>query len=178
MENIGKTFYRENGPIPNFDLLTHSGDSVCLNELLDGKDALVLGVYQIGSPNSQQQYNEFKLLMESEHNIAIAQLATGNNVRLIDLDFHATIVNGSWPLLMDIGDSDIASQFPTGSGDAILIIDKSGTISWLNPSFAGKDEIIEELNKINWWNWEKEKIIRNQHIFSNELTLESLKNIL
>ncbi|MEE3134268.1 MAG: hypothetical protein VX277_00460 [Candidatus Thermoplasmatota archaeon] len=148
MENIGKTFYRENGPIPNFDLLTHSGDSVSLNELLDGKDALVLGVYQIGSPNSQQQYNEFKLLMESEQNIAIAQLATGNNVRLIDLDFHATIVNGSWPLLMDIGDSDIASQFPTGSGDAILIIDKSGTISWLNPSFAGKDEIIEELEKV------------------------------
>lgn len=148
MENIGKTFYRENGPIPNFDLLTHSGDSVSLNELLDGKDALVLGVYQIGSPNSEQQYNEFKLLMESEQNIAIAQLATGNNVRLIDLDFHSTIVNGSWPLLMDIGNSDIASQFPTGSGDAILIIDKSGTISWLNPSFAGKDEILEELDKV------------------------------
>ena len=40
------------------------------------------------------------------------------------------------------------------------------------------DEIIEELNKINWWNWEKEKIIRNQHLFSNDVTLESLKNIL
>ncbi len=148
MENIGKTFYRENGPIPNFDLLTHSGDSVSLSELLEGKDALVLGVYQIGSPNSEQQYNEFKLLMESEQNIAIAQLATGNNVRLIDLDFHSTIVNDSWPLLMDIGNSGIASQFPTGSGDAILIIDKSGTISWLKPSFAGKDEILEELDKV------------------------------
>ena len=84
IENIGKTFYRDNGPVPNFDLLTHSGDSVSLDELLDGNDALVLGVYQIGSPNSQQQYNEFKLLMESEENIAIAQLATGNNVRSID----------------------------------------------------------------------------------------------
>jgi len=40
------------------------------------------------------------------------------------------------------------------------------------------DEIIAELNKINWWNWETERIIRNQHIFSNEVTLESLKNIL
>lgn len=40
------------------------------------------------------------------------------------------------------------------------------------------DEIIAELNKINWWDWEKEKIIRNQHIFSNDVTLESLKNIL
>ncbi|HJM44974.1 MAG TPA: hypothetical protein QF644_03385 [Candidatus Poseidoniaceae archaeon] len=148
IENVGKTFYRENGPLPNFDLLTHSGDSVSLGELLDGKDALVLGVYQIGSPNSQQQHNEFKLLMESEQNIAIAQLATGNNVRSIDLDFHSTIVNGSWPLLMDIGEGEIASQFPTGSGDAILIIDKSGTISWLKPSFAGKDEIIEELDKV------------------------------
>ncbi len=148
IENIGKTFYRENGPVPNFDLLTHSGDSVSLSELLDGKDALVLGVYQIGSPNSLQQYNEFKLLIESEDNIAIAQLATGNNVRSIDLDFHSTIVNGSWPLLIDVGDGDISSQFPTGSGDAILIIDKSGTISWFKPSFAGKDEISEQLDKV------------------------------
>ncbi|MBK00799.1 MAG: hypothetical protein CMB48_07645 [Euryarchaeota archaeon] len=148
IENVGNTFYRENGPVPDFDLLTHSGDSVSLSELLEGKDALVLGVYQIGSPNSQQQYNEFKLMMESEQNIAIAQLATGNNVRLIDLNYHSTIVNGSWPLLIDVGDGDIASQFPTGSGDAILIIDKSGTISWFKPSFAGKDEIIEELDKV------------------------------
>jgi len=148
MENIGNTYYRENGAVPNFDLLTHAGDSVSLNELLDGKDALVLGVYQIGSPNSVQQYNEFKLLIESKPDIAVAQLATGNNVRLIDLDFHSSIVNGSWPLLMDTSDGEIASQLPTGSGDAILIIDKSGTISWLKPSFAGKDEIIEELNKV------------------------------
>ena len=36
----------------------------------------------------------------------------------------------------------------TASGDAIVIIDKSGTISWYKPSFAGKDEISEQLNKV------------------------------
>ena len=66
------------------------------------------------------------------------------------LDFHSTIVNGSWPLLIDVGDGDIASQFPTGSGDAIVIIDKSGTISWYKPSFAGKDEISEQLKNVGY----------------------------
>ena len=148
IENIGNTYYRDNGTIPDFDLLTHSGDSKSLKELLDGKEALILGVYQIGSPNAIQQHNEFKLLLESNKEISIAQLATGNNVRTIDLDFHAELVNNSWPLLLDHSDGKIASQLPTGTGDAVLIIDKSGTISWLKPGTAGKDEINEELNKV------------------------------
>jgi hypothetical protein len=148
IENIGDTYYRQNGPVPEFDLLTHSGDSISLNELLDEKDALVLGVYQLDSPNSHQQFNEFMPLIESSPNIAIAQLATGNNVRAIDLDAHSNVVNGTWPLLMDTSNGAIASQLPTGSGDAVLIIDNSGTISWSKPGVAGKDEIIDELEKV------------------------------
>lgn len=148
IENIGNTYTREDGIIPNFDLLTHSGDSVSLGELLDGKDALILGVFQIGSPNSIQQYNEFKLLKENNNDISIAQLATGKNIRTIDLDFHAEIVNNSWAILMDHSNGKIASQLPTGTGDAVLIIDKSGTISWFKLGVAGKDEISEQLIKV------------------------------
>ena len=61
IENIGKTFYRDNGPVPNFDLLTHSGDSVSLDELLNGNDALVLGVYQI------HLRDKFEFLEENEY---------------------------------------------------------------------------------------------------------------
>jgi len=147
-ENVGNTFYRQNGPAPQFDLLTYSGDSISLDELLDGKDALVLGVYQLGSPNSHQQYNEFELLLDNSLNIAIAQLVTGNNVRSIDLNSQANLVNGTWPLLMDTSNGSIAAQLPTGSGDAVLIIDKSGTISWSKPGVAGKDEIIDEMKKV------------------------------
>jgi serine acetyltransferase len=38
-------------------------------------------------------------------------------------------------------------------------------------------EIICQLQKIKWWNWKKERIIRNKHIFSKEITLKLLKNI-
>ena len=148
IENLGNTHTREDGPIPDFDLLTHSGDSVSLEELLDGRDALILGVFQVGSPNSIQQYNEFKLVIENNKDISVAQLATGNNVRSIDLDFYAEIVNNSWPLLLDNSNGKTASQLPTGTGDAVFIIDKSGTISWFKLGVAGKDEIGEQLDLV------------------------------
>lgn len=39
------------------------------------------------------------------------------------------------------------------------------------------DEIIEELLRINWWNWDREKIVANKKWFSQPLNLEILKNM-
>ena len=39
------------------------------------------------------------------------------------------------------------------------------------------DEIIEELLKLSWWDWDMERIQMNEHIFSGELKLENLKNV-
>ncbi|MEP1488972.1 MAG: CatB-related O-acetyltransferase [Algibacter sp.] len=38
-------------------------------------------------------------------------------------------------------------------------------------------EIIKELIKISWWDWTKERLERNNHVFSKELKLQDLKKI-
>jgi virginiamycin A acetyltransferase len=36
-------------------------------------------------------------------------------------------------------------------------------------------EIIDELLRIKWWNWEIEKIKKNKHLFTTDLTIEMIK---
>ena len=146
---VGATFERENGPMPNFVLLSHGGGVISLSDLLEGKDALVLGVFQSDSPNAYQQHEQLELLKESHPEVAIAQLATGNELRALDLNAYSDRLNGSWPLLLDEAGSAVAKQLPTGSGDAVLIIDSSGTITWSKAGVAGVDEVADNLEVIS-----------------------------
>ena len=54
---IGET--RDEAPAPAFTL-THEGDSIRLNNLF-GNDALVLGVFEVDSPNADQQRKDFPM---------------------------------------------------------------------------------------------------------------------
>ncbi len=151
LPDLSDEFNRSDGPAPDFVLLTHGGGSVSLTELLDGKDAVVLGIFQSNSPNSMNQYNEFvELLDERGDSISIAQLATGKNVEMVNLDEYSNnILNGTWPLMIDESNSGVAKQFPTGSGDAVIIIDKAGTVAWSKAGSASNDEIIAGLDKLD-----------------------------
>ena len=134
---------RDESAAPAFNLLSHSGTSYSINDLLQGNDALVLGVFETDSPNAEQQRKSFLNSIETTESIAFAQLATGEDVRAIDIDEHASKVNGSWPILLDQKGAGIASQFPSGASDSILIIDKAGFVSeWVSGS-VGSDSIIE-----------------------------------
>ena len=134
---------RDESASPAFNLLSHSGKSYSINELLEGNDALVLGVFETDSPNAEQQRKDFLNSIERTESIAYAQLATGEDVRAIDIDEHASLVNGSWPILLDENGAGIASQFPSGASDSILIIDKAGFVSeWVSGS-VGSDSIVE-----------------------------------
>ena len=150
LPTLNSEFERSDGPAPNFILLTHGGGSTSLTDLLEDKDALVLGVFQSNSPNSIQQYNEFKEVLEERgDSISVAQLVTGKNVQMVNLDEYSNnILNKSWPLMIDESNSGVAKQFPTGSGDAVIIIDKAGTVSWSKAGSAGDDEIISGLDKL------------------------------
>nr|WP_271559595.1 DapH/DapD/GlmU-related protein [Algibacter sp.] len=43
--------------------------------------------------------------------------------------------------------------------------------------FRFSDEIIVELLRLKWWNWEIDKIINNKDLFYNNVSLESIKEI-
>jgi len=140
---IGDT--RDEAPAPAFNLLTHGGDSIRLNDLLAGNDALVLGVFEVDSPNADQQRKDFLDAMGRTTDVAYAQLATGEGVRAVDLDDHAGNVNGSWPILIDESGAAVASMLPSGASDAVIVIDKAGFISHWNPGALDTDGIVSEV---------------------------------
>lgn len=45
-------------------------------------------------------------------------------------------------------------------------------------SYRFSDEIIDKLLELKWWDWEIEKIKRNQQLFDSNITLEKLKTII
>ena len=140
---IGDT--RDEAPAPAFNLLTHEGESIRLNDLLSGNDALVLGVFEVDSPNADQQRKDFLDAMDRTENVAFAQLATGDEVRAVDLDDHSGNVNGSWPILIDESEAAVASMLPSGASDAVLVIDKAGFISHWNPGALDADGLVSEV---------------------------------
>ena len=134
---------RDESAAPAFNLLSHTGKSYSINDLLEGNDALVLGIFETDSPNAEQQRKDFLNSIERTDAIAFAQLATGEDVRAIDIDEHASSVNESWPILLDENGAGIASQFPGGATDSIVIIDKAGFVSEWVPGSVGSDSIVE-----------------------------------
>ena len=142
---------RDDSAAPNFSLLQHptsGSESVGLNDLLSGKDALVLGVFTTGSPNSEQQKRDFDNASERlGDDVSFAQIATGKGVQPTDLDYYATIMNGSWPLLIDESKGEVANQLPTGIADGVVIIDSAGFISSTSAGSMSDQTIVESVEK-------------------------------
>lgn len=136
---------------PNFSLLqhpSHGSGTLSLGELLDGKDALVLGVITVGSPGAELQKRDFEnASARLGEDIAFAQLVTGDEVRAVDIDFYADFLNGSWPLLMDEAGGDVARQLPSGIADGVIIIDSAGFISSWSPGSLSDQQIVQAVDK-------------------------------
>ncbi|MBO58036.1 MAG: hypothetical protein CMA77_03460, partial [Euryarchaeota archaeon] len=146
---VGAT--RNDSAAPQFSLLQHQSsgsESLGLNDLLSGHDALVLGVFTSGSPNAEQQKRDFDNASERlGDDVAFAQIATGSGVQSTDLDYYSLILNGSWPLLIDESKGEVANQLPTGIADGVIIIDSAGFISSTSSGSMSDQTIVESIEK-------------------------------
>jgi len=139
LPDIGPGEQQSETSAPDFMLLKHGNGSANLRDLIDGKDALVLGVFTAGSPAADLQMNDFRNIQDSlGDSVSFAQLMTGEGVEIYDGDSHAANLNGSWPLMIDESDGAVAQQLPSGIGDGVIIIDSAGFIvdwhaSTMNP---------------------------------------------
>lgn len=132
------------GAAPSFVLLSHSSDqvSISLEDLMDGSDAVVVGLFQSGSPYAEHQRGDFesaKIILDQD--VKFVQIATGGELSAVNLDGHALSINESWPLLMDEPDSSIGSAFPSGPTDAVIVIDPAGFIASWSPGTMSPNEI-------------------------------------
>ena len=60
LPDIGPGEQQSETASPDFMLLKHGNGSANLGDLLDGKDALVLGVFTSGSPAADLQMHDFR----------------------------------------------------------------------------------------------------------------------
>jgi small neutral amino acid transporter SnatA (MarC family) len=143
----------DDSPISDFSLLVFNnnsnGTSISLSQLLEGKDAVVIGVFQPGSPNAIDQKQEFENAIDIiGDDVAFIQLATGQSIQMIDVESHAEIINGSWPILIDESGGMVARQLPCGVSDGVIVVDNAKIVTWWRAGSASQSGIINAVEGI------------------------------
>ena len=132
------------GAAPPFVLISHGSEevSISLDELLEGSDAVVIGLFQAGSPYAEHQRSDFESAMIiMDRDVSFVQIATGNDLKAVNIDGHAAVINESWPLLLDEADSSTGLGLPSGPTDAVIVIDPAGFVTSWSPGTMSSGEI-------------------------------------
>lgn len=132
------------GAAPSFVLISHGGEevSVSLDDLLEGSDGVVIGLFQVGSPYAEHQRGDFESAMiVLERDVEFVQIATGKDLQAVNIDGHAAVINESWPILLDEPDSSIGASLPSGPTDAVIVIDPAGFVTAWSPGTMSSEEI-------------------------------------
>jgi len=135
---------------PAFILLSNTGESVSLEELLSEYDAVVVGLSLPASYNAYDHITEFETAKDKlGGDVAFVQILTGDDARMVDLEPLNERVDGKWPLLLDDGSSSFASGLPSGVSDSVVIIDSSGhVVEHRAPTMSSK-EIIDSVDSLS-----------------------------
>jgi hypothetical protein len=134
---------------PSFVLHQNGNGSVSLEELLDGKEAVIIGITLPASSNAIDQSKQIENAVgRLGDRVSAVQIVTGENVRMDDLDTIAEITNATWPILIDDGESRFAKRMPMGVSDSIVIIDSSGHVTYSSSGTASSEDIIDAVEEI------------------------------
>jgi len=148
----GEAIVADDARAPSFLLHQNgNGSSVSLDELLDGKDAVIIGITLPASSNALDQTKQIEQAVDRlDGRVSAVQIVTGENVRMDDLDTIAGITNASWPILIDDGESRFASRMPLGVSDSIVIIDSSGHITYSVSGTTSTENLVNAVDEIGF----------------------------
>ena len=147
----GESIVADDARSPSFILHQNGNGSVSLDELMEGKSAVVIGITLPASSNAVDQSKQLQNVAERlGDEVSIVQVVTGENVRMDDLDIIADITNATWPILIDDSESRFAQRMPHGVSDSIVIIDSSGHVAYSAPRTAGSEDIIDAVENIGY----------------------------
>lgn len=126
----------------------NEGSTVQISELMDGYDALIIGVVLPGSENVLVQADEFNRSLDNlEGRAKVIQIVTGEDARMSDVTSLQTAVNATWQVYLDV-DHAFASSLPTGLSDAVVIIDPAFHVTASFSGSAGMLTIVESVEAI------------------------------
>ena len=145
----GESVVSNDARSPSFILHQNGNGSVSLDELLDGKEAVIIGITLPASINAVDQTKQIENAVDRlGDRVSAVQVVTGENVRMDDLDTIADLTNASWPILKDDGESRFAKRMPMGVSDSIVVIDSAGHVTFTSAATASSEEIIEAVDNI------------------------------
>ena len=135
---------RFEGAAPSFSLYEHGEDQQLydFSDLLSNYDAIVIGLFTPSSQNAEIQRVDFEIAQKViDDNVAFIQIATGEGVNRLDLEYLVNQINGSWPVLIDNADSSVGKSFPSRASDSVFVIDSAGFISTWEPGTMSSQSI-------------------------------------
>jgi len=146
----GEAIIEDDARAPSFILHQNgNGSSVSLEELLDGKEAVIIGITLPASSNAMDQTKQIELAKSRlDDRVSAVQIVTGENVRMDDLDTIQGITNATWPILIDDGESRFANRMPLGVSDSIVIIDSSGHVTYSVSGSTSAENLVDAVDEI------------------------------
>ena len=146
----GEAIIEDDARAPSFILHQNgNGSSVSLEELLDGKEAVIIGITLPASSNAMDQTKQIEIAKSRlDDRVSAVQIVTGENVRMDDLDTIQGITNATWPILIDDGESRFANRMPLGVSDSIIIIDSSGHVTYSVSGSTSAENLVDAVDEI------------------------------
>ena len=138
----------DNTRVSNAELYDENENSYTIDELFDGKDALVIGIGLPASENFIEQSNQFNRTLESYgDDVAIIHIISGTNPLTSDLVQMRAQLNTSWPILLDTN-GQFASTLPNGVSDSVLVVDRAMHVTFSQSPVAYSDDISDAIEAI------------------------------
>ena len=138
----------ENTKVLDSNLVGLDGKEFKVSELLDGHEALVIGMMLPGSENALTQANEFnRTLDQLGERINVIHVVTGEDARLADANSVGIATNSTWTVYLD-ENSIFANSLPDGASDSVLILDPAMHVTFSQPSSAAMLDIVEAVDAI------------------------------
>ena len=138
----------DNTKVLDAELTDTSGNSMTVSELLEGKEALLIGTVLPGSEQVLTQANEFnRTLDQLGDRVQVIHIVTGEGVLPTDASSMKEQSNVEWPVYIDV-DSAFANSLPTGPSDAVLVVDPAMHVTFSQASSAAMLDLVEAVDDV------------------------------
>lgn len=138
----------DNTKVLDSELTKLDGSSASVSELINGHEALVIGLVLPGSEQSLTQTNEFnRTLDQLGERINVIHIVTGEGALMTDAASLAEATNASWTIYLD-ENSAFSKSLPTGPSDAVVVLDPGLHVTFAQPSSAAMLDIVEAVDAI------------------------------
>ena len=138
----------DNTKILDADLASSDGETLSVSELLNGHEALLIGLVLPGSEQILTQSNEFNRSIDQlGDRVNVVHIITGEDARMTDVTSLSAATNATWNVYLD-EEGVFAKSLPTGASDAVVVVDPGMHVAFSQTSSAAMLDIVEAVDGI------------------------------